>query len=214
MPQSDSLAFRFERSRSRVAAAWGALPRKLRLAALSASVILIGLAVYTCMFSASSTLNVVCRHSLRSAELTIFIDGKIAHTEQLSGAARKRFGLFDTRIEGSFSKSLSVPAGRHSVQVRLRSAADGFDQARGCNVNLLAGQDATVVATTQRGGMSLAYQGPPVSDRGEMASGYFSSLRNLLVTVFGSAASAAIAFVVQEALRSRKTPTPATTQNS
>ena len=81
-------------------------------------------------------------------------------------------------------------------------------------VNLVAGQDATIVATTQRGGMALTYQGPPVSGSGEVASGYFNSLRALLVTVFGSAASAAIAFVVQEALRARKTPTPAANQNS
>jgi hypothetical protein len=212
--ESDSLTSRLERWRACVAEAWKRLPRRLRLVVLAASSVLCAVVVYASFFSSSSTLNVVCRHSLRSAELSVLVDGKLAHSEQISGSARKRFGLFDTRIEGSYSKSLAIPPGHHTVQVRLRSTSDTFEQTRSVGVNLVAGQDATIVATTQRGGMALTYQGPPVSGSGEVASGYFNSLRALLVTVFGSAASAAIAFVVQEALRARKTPTPAANQNS
>src|SRR5512135_445455 len=89
------------------------LPRKLRLSVLAGFVLLFGLVLYTTLSTPSATLNLVCRHSFRSAELSVFIDEKLIHTQQISGFARKRFGLFDTRIEGSFSKSVAVPAGEH-----------------------------------------------------------------------------------------------------
>jgi hypothetical protein len=186
------------------------LPRKMRLALLAGSFFALACFLYAFLSSGSATLNVVCRHSFRSAELSVFVDGKLNHSEQISGIAKKRFGLFDTRVEGSFSKSLAVPAGEHLVQVRLRSATDGFDQTKQCRINLPAGKDATVVVSTQRGAMSLAYQGPAAGT--ETASGYFNSLRTVVVTVLGSAVSAAIGFVVQDFLRSRKVSFPV--QNS
>lgn len=202
----------------RLAAAWKIslqrIPRKVRLAVLTASVVLFGLALYTFLFSSSATLNLVCHHNLRSAELSVFIDGKLADVEQISGAAKKRFGIFDTRIEGSFSKSLAVAAGHHVVRLRLRSAADGFDQTKVCGVNLVPGEDSSVVVTTGRGTMSLAYEGPRVETENETLSSYFNSLRTVLVTILGSAVSAAIAFIVQEALRAKKSALPLHKQNS
>jgi hypothetical protein len=190
------------------------LPRKLRLPVLAGFVLLFGLVLYTTLSTSSATLNLVCRHNFRSAELSVFIDEKLIHTQQISGLAKKRFGLFDTRIEGSFSKSVAVPAGEHVVQVRLRSAEDAFDQTRQSEINLLPGKDATIVVSTQRGGMSLVYQGLPVAATNDTVFGYFTYLRTVLVTIFGSAISAAIGFVVQDFLRSRKTSCPVQNQNS
>ncbi|HEX9121445.1 MAG TPA: hypothetical protein VF840_12975, partial [Terriglobales bacterium] len=105
-----------------------------------------------------------------------------------------------------------VPAGQHVVQVRLRS--EGFDQAKVCGVNLVTGKDATVLVSAQRGGMTLVYQGPPVTAGDSPVSDYFSSVRTLVAALIGSAASAVIGFVVQEALRARKSATVVANQNS
>ncbi len=180
---------------------------------LVGSVVLVGLALFTFLLRSSATLNLICRHNLRSAELSVFVDGKLVHVEQVSGTAKKRLGLFDTRIEGSFSKALAIAAGHHVIQVRLRSAVDGFDQSKSCGVYLVPGKNATVVVNTSRGGMWLAYQGPPVETANETVSGYSNSLRTVLVTVLGSAVSAAIGFFVQEALRSKKSSNPMPTQS-
>jgi len=190
------------------------IPRSVRVAFLAVSIAVFTLAIYAILFRSTATLNLVCRHNLRNAELSVSIDGKLVHVEQISGSAKKRFGLFDTRIEGSFSKALAVPTGHHVIQVHVRSAADGFDQIKSCGVNLVSGQEASVVVTTSRGGMSLAYRGPAVEAAEPIVSTYFNSIRTILVTVFGSAVSAAIGFVVQEALRSRKSPAPLQNQNS
>ena len=182
------------------------IPRKVWFAIVAGLLALVGLVFLTS--SGSATLNVICRHSLRSAALTVFIDGKVAFTQQIAGSVKKRFGVLDKRVEGSFSKSLKVPSGEHVVQVHLSSAADGFDQTRQVGVNLLADKEATVAIGTQRNGMSVIYQGPPVSPTGDSSSSYFGTLRSIAVTVFGSAVSAAIGFMVQEFLRARKSPQP------
>jgi len=181
------------------------IPPKARLAVLVGFLVLIALAVYTSLTSGSSTLHLVCRHNLRTAELSVFIDSKLSYTEQISGSAKKRFGIFARRVEGTFSKSLVVPSGDHVVQVHLSSAADGFDQTKRVGINLLPGKEATVLITAQRSGMSLVYQGPRVGPAKDTGSDYYSFVRSILVTVIGSAASAGIGFIVQEFLRSRKT---------
>jgi hypothetical protein len=181
------------------------IPPKARLAVVVGLLVLIALAVYTSLTSGSSTLHLVCRHNLRTAELSVLIDGRLSYSDQISGSAKKRFGLFARRVEGTFSKSLAVPSGEHVVEVHLRSAADGFDQTKRVGVSLLPGKGATVAIATQRSGMSLVYQGPRVGTAKDAGSDFSNSLRSILVTVVGSAASAGIGFIVQEFLRSRKT---------
>jgi len=180
------------------------IPPKARLAVCLGSLALTGLAIYTYRSSDSGSLSLICRHSLRTAELSVFVDGSQTFSDQISGTVKKRFGILDKRVEGTLSKTLTVSLGEHIVRVRLKSSPEQFDQTKQIVVNLVSGKEATVVITAQRGELSLAYQGPavvPVKDSGPAYSG---SLWSILVTVMGSAMSAAIGFVVQEFLRTRK----------
>jgi hypothetical protein len=52
--------------------------------------------------------------------------------------------------------------------------------------------------------MSLVYQGSATAPRKNLGSAYSDTLRSILVTLLGSAASAVIGFAVQEFLRSKK----------
>jgi hypothetical protein len=185
-----------------------AIPPKARLAVLAGSLVLIGLAIYTSLSSQPATLNLLCRHNLPTAELSVFIDGKLSFTDHLSGTASKRFGLFGKQVSGTFSKSLSVPSGEHIAQVQLKSPETGFDQTKQCEFNLLPGKEATLLIATQRNELSVAYEGPAV-DPVKAGADYSESLRAILLTVMGSAVSAAIGFFVQEFLRSKKTGKPA-----
>ena len=180
------------------------IPPKARLAVLAGSVVLIGLALYTSLSSGSATLHLVCRHDLRNADLSVFVDGQLSYTDQISGSMKRRFGIFGTQVEGTFSKSLAIPSGEHIVQVQLKSAEEGFDQTKSCRVNVLRGKEATLLITTQRSRMSLVYQGPPVAPAEDAASDLFETMSSILVTVIGSAVSAGIGFIVQECLRPRK----------
>lgn len=180
------------------------IPPAVRLAAPIGLVILAVLGVHAYLAGGSAVLNLVCRHNLRAADLAVYIDGKLNYTEQLSGSAKKRFGIVGPRVAKTFSKSLVVPSGEHVVNVHLKSAADGFDQEKSYGLNLPPGKAGTLVIAMQQNGMSLTFQGSPVAPAESGGSGYRDSIRWILLTVVGSAVSAGIGFMVQEFLRSRK----------
>jgi hypothetical protein len=71
-------------------------------------------------------------------------------------------------------------------------------------VNLVSGNESTVTITAQRGDLSLAYDGPPIVFNAASTSEGSSAIWSILMTVMGAVGSAAIGFMVQEFLRSRK----------
>jgi len=182
------------------------IPPKARLAVCFGSLVLIPLAIYTYLSNSYEDLNLIFRHNLESAELTVAVDGKRAFSDQVSGTVKKRFGFLDKRVEGTLSKTLRVPPGKHVVRVSLKSSPERFDQTKQVAVNLVAGREATVSITTQKGQLSLAYQGAPVApdDDTDAASTHSGSFWSILITAMGSVGSAAIGFMVQEFLRARK----------
>ena len=179
------------------------IPPKARLAVLTGLLVLVGLAVYTSLLAGSATLNLICRHDLRSADISVSIDGRTTYTDHISASPKKLFTILGKRDE-TFSKSLTVPPGEHVVQVHLSSATDGFDQTKQRELNLLPGNETTLRIDAHRKGMSLVYPGPATSPTKNLGSAFPDSLRSILVTLLGSAVSAAIGFVVQDFLRSRK----------
>ena len=182
----------------------GRLSRNAWFATGAAAIAIVALALYlTSSAAASGRLQVICRSSLRSGQLTVSVDGKTSFSQEIAGSVKKRFGVLDKHVEGSFVKSVKVPAGEHVVQVRVTSAAESYDQTRQVGIKLLPEKEVTIAIGTQKSGLSIVYQGPPVAPGGEETS-YFGTLRSVAVTVFGSAISAAIGFMVQEFLRSRK----------
>src|SRR5262245_16095704 len=82
----------------------GWIPVKARLAVLTGSLVLVAVLLYNVFAAGSATLQVVCRHGFRNADVSVRVDGDVAFTEHISGAARKRLGLFE-QVEGNFSKS-------------------------------------------------------------------------------------------------------------
>jgi hypothetical protein len=132
------------------------------------------------------------------------VDGKLAFADQSSGTVKKRFGFLDKKVEGTLSKALSLPLGKHTVRVSLKSPSEQFEQTRQIAVNLVSGNESTVTITAQRGDLSLAYDGPPVVFNAASTSEGSSAIWSILMTVMGAVGSAAIGFMVQEFLRSRK----------
>jgi hypothetical protein len=180
------------------------IPPKARLALLTGSLVLVGFAVYTSLSGGSATLNLICRHGLRSADIFVSIDGRTIYTDHFSASPKKFYDILGKRGE-TFSKSLTVPSGEHVVQVHLSSSTDGFDQTKQCELNLPPGNEATLLIGAQQSGMSLVYRGPVTTPTRNIGSAYPDSLRSILVTLLGSGVSAAIGFFVQEFLRSKKT---------
>ncbi len=184
--------------------AFSSIPPKARVPAAIGLLLVIGLAIYLWGYSGDSSLNIVCRHDLRSGRIAVVLDGESIYSGKLSGVERRRFGVLDKRVEGLFSKTLTVPSGEHVLTVNVSSDADGYDQTRQAEVNFSSGRVATLRVTAQRGSLSLAYQGPAPTAASSGTPDYIRPIRSILFTAAGSVASAAIGFMVQEFLKSRK----------
>ena len=184
-------------------AVWRLSPRArtaLSLGLLAA--VLLGLSA--AVFLPSATLQLVCRHDFRSADLTVSIDGEVVHTQALTGATRKLFGVLE-RTEGSYATTLSVGAGRHVVGVRFR--APGYDRTRSIEGEFSRGKESTLSVDAVRG-LSLAWRaagsGGSAADPPSASSSFFKYAGSIVMTIFGSIVSASIGVLVQDYLRARK----------
>lgn len=155
--------------------------------------------------AASATLTIAGHHGFRRADVSVFIDGDQKTTYEVTGSARKKFGVLQ-KIEGSFSRSLRVSPGDHIVKVRFHSLTDSSDITRQCNVNVQARTESTVYVNADRGLLSLSFAGSPGKLRTEPEpdNGYAKMLQSVFMAIAGSALSATVGFVVQDFLKSRK----------
>lgn len=156
--------------------------------------------------AASATLTVAGHHGFRRAEVLIFVDGDKEAKFEVSGSAKKRFGVLQ-KTEGSFSRSLRVGPGAHTVRVEFQSLTDNSDFTRECHVNVQTGAESTVYVNADRGFLSLSFaSGSPSRPKSdpEPSSGYAKMLQSVFMAIAGSALSATVGFVVQDFLRSRK----------
>jgi len=188
---------------ARLSDAVGRLTPKARFALALGFVAVVLLGISALVSLPSATLRVVCRHDLRSADLTVSIDGEVLHTGTVTGAARKWFGVFE-KTEGSYSTTLPVGSGRHLVAVRLR--APGYDRTRSIQGDFSRGTESTLNVDSGRD-LSLAWRGTSGAGAADAASASSSWLKyagSILLTIFGSIVSASIGVLVQDFLRARK----------
>jgi hypothetical protein len=181
---------------------WRLSPRAgLALALGFLAAVLVGISAFLSLPSA--TLQIVCRHDFRSADITVSIDGEVVHTDTLNGAVRKWFGVLE-RIEGTYARSLPVGAGRHVVVVRLR--APGYDRTRSIQGDFRRGTESTL-GVDSGSGLSLAWRGTggraSAAEPASPSSPWFRYAGSILMTIFGSIVSASIGVLVQDFLRSR-----------
>lgn len=164
--------------------------------------VLLGISAF--LFLPSATLQLVCRHDFRSADITVSIDGEVVHTDTLTGAVRKWFGVVE-RTEGTYARTVSVSAGRHVVAVRLR--APGYDRTRSIEGEFSRGKESTLSVDSGRG-LSLAWRGTggggSAVDHASSSSSWFRYAGSIMMTIFGSIVSASIGVFVQDFLRARK----------
>jgi len=101
----------------------------------------------------TATLDIRSSHAFRSADLSIWVDGKLAHQGKLTGVVKKSW--FRSTVRGSFSESLTVPAGKHVVRVRVRSAGEGYDQSREITADMAEDQAHRLVLGFSEKGRTL-----------------------------------------------------------
>ena len=107
-------------------------------------------------------LNLDVRHSFGSVDVSIAVDGKPAFATILEGSG-KRFKMFGKRSARGFTKTLDLVPGVRVVRVRVRSAADKFDQTRVARFDLASAAVAGLRVAADKTGLTLVAERPPVS---------------------------------------------------
>jgi hypothetical protein len=153
--------------------------------------------------SGSAQLNLVCQHNFRRAEITVRVDDDQVYRGTLTGTMRKRFGFLESGVQGSFSKTLIVPAGHHAVQVSVSPAGEPYELSQTTYGDFAENSLRTLSVSVRGGSVQLAWEDTGASSDVPTGAGYRKYTSSTLMTIWGSAMSAVVGFFIQEFLRSR-----------
>lgn len=180
------------------------LPRNFRLAALALLLFVLGAVLFTRLFSNPAKVTIVCQHGFRTAELSVWADGDLIYSGTVNGSSKGRLSFLGSKSPGLY-KTIDVPAGRHSIRVHLDAEKEGYDQTKIVSANFGEGGDNSVSISAGRHGLSvLAHGAPEAADDSGIVSSSRKLASSVMLSIFGSGMSAAIAFLVQEFLRAQK----------
>ncbi len=78
---------------------------------------------------AETTLGIEISHHFIDARASVWIDNDLVYAHSLRGDPKRR-GLIFWKVDGHQFEAIRVPTGKHNVRVRIRSAADSYDQSK------------------------------------------------------------------------------------
>jgi hypothetical protein len=174
------------------------------------------LAVYTAVSSADASVHLKVQHGFRSAQLSVWVDDKLALSTRVSGATKKRFGLIPDSVQGNLSQAIPVSSGSHAVRVRLEPD-DGSAVEDTISGEVASHSERELSVAARRGGVSLAWQGSAATASAASApsgagAGWFGRYAgSLFLTIAGSIISALTGYAIRELpghLRGRQDPEP------
>ena len=157
------------------------------------------MAMHTAFAGKDASLRLKVQHSLRSAQLSIWVDGDLAYSGKLIGMARKKFGLLPD-VQGSLSETLPVSSGAHQVRVRVASD-DGTVQEDTISAEFDRNSQRTLSVLARRNDMSLGWLGAsaPVTEPASSGAGWVMRYAGtLLLTIAGSIVSAIAGYAIRE----------------
>jgi hypothetical protein len=75
---------------------------------------------------ADSTLNIHVEHRFPAADLSLWIDDRLAYDRPLRGQAKKHWNPF--RLDVRETETVQLTAGKHRLRVRVRSVPEKYEQ--------------------------------------------------------------------------------------
>ncbi len=91
---------------------------------------------------AVATLQLRGEHNFDRGTVFVYVDDQLVKQIRISGQTTDRSGV--TVGFGRISDSLAVPAGRHTIGIRIQAPNDGFDQTRSIAARFDAGESRTL----------------------------------------------------------------------
>jgi hypothetical protein len=169
--------------------------------------------VYALVPADTARLQIICQYSLRSAQLSVMVDGSVVYSSNLNTASKKRLGILPKNQSGPdiFSKLIDVPTGKHVVQVHITAPGDGFDQARSAAADFASDHESILqINATRRNALAVNFDAASSVAATATASPAPESHPlpksgiTIVFSILGTMLSASISFLVQEFWRSHK----------
>jgi serine/threonine protein kinase len=105
-----------------------------------------------------ATLEIEVDHKFAEANLSIWVDDRLAYTHPLEGTDKKHLVVFH-HVEGHEFHAVPVPAGNHRLRVQVTSDAANYDQTATVAGDFASGQENVLhINFTKHGDMSLSLQ--------------------------------------------------------
>ncbi|MFQ5663773.1 MAG: serine/threonine-protein kinase [Terriglobia bacterium] len=130
------------------------LPREAQVAIAIIVIFLALFAFRSAGPAATARLNITCEFNFRAAELSVWVDDDLLYVGNLTGAVKRRMGLFET-VQGSFSDAVDLPPGKHLVRVRVSSPEEGYDQTRQIEGEFAQNEERTLAISFGRRSRAL-----------------------------------------------------------
>jgi hypothetical protein len=159
------------------------------------------MAVHTAVWSPDASLHLKVQHGFRSAQLSVWIDGKLTFSTRVAGSMKKRFGLIPDSVQGSVSQTIPVSSGSHEVRVRLEPD-EGPAVEDSTSGEFAPHAERDLFASARRSGVSLSWQASASTSATSSAStglGWFERYAgSLFLTIAGSIISALTGYAIRE----------------
>jgi len=161
------------------------------------------MALHTAFSGRDSSLRLNVQHSVRSGQLSVWVDGDLTYTGGLVGTPKRKFGLIPG-VQGSLSETLAIAPGMHRIKVQV--ASDGGVRENTISGDFAHNRQETLSVNASRADLSLNWQSMngQFTEAGGAAPtstgrGWFSRYAGTLVlTIAGSIISALTSFALRE----------------
>jgi serine/threonine protein kinase len=97
----------------------------------------------------TANLEIEIRHHFMVALASVWLDDNLIYEKELQGITRKHALVFQ-RTAGFDTAALTVPAGNHTVKIRVQSGIDSYDLTQTISETLVAGRQNTLHVTCDR----------------------------------------------------------------
>ncbi len=177
------------------------VPLKARIVLGLFVVAAIFMAIYTALTAKDSMLHVKLQHGFHNARVSVWVDGDLAYSGTISGAAKKKFGFLPSdAVQGSLSQMMPVHSGQHTIRVRV-APDDASAQDDTTTGDFARNGERELFVAARHSGLSLAWQGAgsAAPDAPSSSFGWMSRYAgSLLLSIAGSIISAITGFAIRE----------------
>jgi serine/threonine protein kinase len=104
-----------------------------------------------------ASLEIEIRHHFVIARASVWIDDNLIFEKELEGVTKKHALVFQ-RTKGLDTDTIKVPAGSHTVKIRVQSGSDSYDLTKTVAGTLVSGHQSTLLVTCDRHLLEASFQ--------------------------------------------------------